>query len=102
MIECDSCGKSFPDYRVKSMDTIHGDGNFCDYCTYTDKIPKGETVEEWSNDTLQFARLLSYINFGDVDFKKLKIATGLNEDNLNELLDRADFIWNDGKTKEKS
>lgn len=51
-------------------------------------------TEPWDNDLIQFARLLSEINYThDLDLKVLRESMDLTNDDLFALFQRADKVW---------
>lgn len=55
-------------------------------------------MEKWKDNSIQFPRLIAEIsanvNISEDDWNSLCESMDLNDDELNELFDRADAEWN--------
>lgn len=62
-----------------------------------------QTNPKWNDNSIQFPRLLaeimSTVNFSKRQMADLCESMDLTEDDIYELLERADVIWQDAKTK---
>lgn len=93
---------------VANWDSLFQGGQFEDWLMDVDglRVRLTETNKEvpaWENDMTQFARLLCEINATlDVkpeDWKALRASMDLELDQLNELFDRANKVWEEAKKR---
>ena len=110
---CPECGNvvTFTQVSADKQNDLIGRAQYaCTHCNAkcvviagTDMVCMDSDTPEWENNLLQFARVLSEMmaeGIGENLWDGLQQQTGMTSDQLSDIFERAQFVWEEAKELE--